>query len=80
MPRYDFKCEKCDHVWEDTIPASQVKDYAPECPGCGSNFTKMVWLQVPSTPLTKDPYDMLTGRGSTQDGKKIFSGKYTHSK
>lgn len=77
MPRYDFKCEKCEHIWEDTIPASQVKDYAPECPECGSNFTKMVWTKVPVLDKAKSPYDLLD-KGSP--GGKIYSGKYTSSK
>jgi putative FmdB family regulatory protein len=77
MPRYDFKCEKCEHVWEDTIPASELKDYAPECPECNSNFTKMVWLTAPKTPQTKDPYDLLD---KGEPGGKIFSGPSISSK
>lgn len=78
MPLYDFRCEKCSTVWEDVVPASQVRDFAPECPECGSNFTKLVWLTTPSNHRAKDPYDMIDG--AFNDGKKIYSGKYTHSK
>jgi putative FmdB family regulatory protein len=78
MPRYDFRCEKCDTVWEDVVPASQVKDYPPECPECGSNFTKLVWLRTPSVDKAKDPYDMIDG--AFNDGKKIYAGKYARSK
>ena len=78
MPRYDFKCEKCEHYWEDTIAASKIKDYAPECPECGSNFTKLVWLKAPIGDRAKDPYDYL--HGPIPDSKKIFSGPKVSSK
>lgn len=62
MPKYDIQCEKCDHVFEVTIPASEASGYTPPCPKCESNFTKIVWLAMPrSGNLAKDPYDYLHG-------------------
>lgn len=31
MPRYDFECEACDLIIEETVPA----DAQVECPHCG---------------------------------------------
>ena len=35
MPTYDYKCKKCEHVWEEfhSIKASPSK----KCPACGKN-------------------------------------------
>ena len=35
MPTYDYKCKKCEHVWEEfhSIKAAPSK----KCPACGKN-------------------------------------------
>ncbi len=35
MPTYDYKCKKCEHVWDEfqSIKAPASK----KCPGCGKN-------------------------------------------
>jgi putative FmdB family regulatory protein len=77
MPKYDFRCSKCENEWEDVVPASEAKHYAPECPKCGSNFTKLVWLSTPIHNRAKSPYELLD-KGSP--GGKIFSGPKISSK
>lgn len=72
MPKYDFVCEKCEHVYEDTISYEQLKSHnIPECPECGSHFTKQVWLTAPNSDKAKDPFDMLDGY--RPPGKKVKS-------
>ena len=78
MPLYDFRCEKCEHTWEDVVPASEAKQYAPECPECNSNFTKMIWTKAPSSTREYNPYDALDR--PIPDGKRIFSGPKVSSK
>ena len=40
MPTYDYRCSKCDHVWElfQSIKASPVK----KCPECGKQGAKRI--------------------------------------
>jgi putative FmdB family regulatory protein len=38
MPTFDFRCKKCDHVFEFTRPFGS-KD-TPKCPECGSKRTE----------------------------------------
>jgi putative FmdB family regulatory protein len=40
MPTYDYRCSKCDHVWElfQSITAKPVK----KCPECGKPSAKRV--------------------------------------
>ena len=61
MPLYDFRCEKCASTFEERMPYEQLKSHPPECPECGSNFTKQVWLTAPRSDRAKDPYDYLDG-------------------
>lgn len=39
MPIFDYKCEKCDHVFEKIVSFSDA-DKKQECPKCGHNKTK----------------------------------------
>lgn len=78
MMLYDFRCEKCNNTWEDRVSPDVAKHQAPECPVCGSNFTKQVWLTAPILDKAKDPYDYLDG--PIPDSKKIFSGPKISSK
>ena len=34
MPRFDFKCQTCARVFEESLPFGSRK--LPPCPGCGS--------------------------------------------
>ena len=61
MPTYDIKCEKCEHIFEARIASAKFSAHLPECPECTSNFTKIVWLTMPSIDRAKDPYDYLDG-------------------
>lgn len=38
MPRFDFKCKKCQTVFEETIPFGSKK--LPPCSKCGSKGTE----------------------------------------
>ena len=35
MPIYDYRCEKCDMIWEESLPVSKrlqpTKKYCPHC-------------------------------------------------
>ena len=45
MPFYDYKCEKCEHTWEEML---KIKDHKkPEkkpCPKCGEKKVKQIIL------------------------------------
>lgn len=59
MPLYDYRCENCLNQWEQQYPSSAALNDTPECPECGSQFTKQVWSVFPSADRAKDPYDYL---------------------
>jgi hypothetical protein len=48
MPFYDYRCEKCEHTWEEML---KIKDHKkPEkkpCPKCGEKSVKQIILSVP---------------------------------
>ena len=75
---YDWRCDTCDHVWEQRWPNKTADNDLPECPECGSHFTKKVWTSVPILEKAKDPYDYLDG--PIPDPKRIFSGPKVSSK
>lgn len=55
----DARCKDCDHTYEYRGPSYQSPG---SCPECGSDDTKVVWLQTtPSIDRAKDPYDYLNG-------------------
>jgi hypothetical protein len=78
MPVYNGRCNECNCTYEWTGPSHQAPGV---CVECGSDDTRIVWLggQTPSIDRAKDPYDMLTGKGS-RPGKKIVSGPRYSSK
>jgi putative FmdB family regulatory protein len=78
MPVYDARCNKCEHTYEFRGPSHQAPG---SCPSCSSDDCRIVWLAggTPSIDRAKDPYDMLTGKGS-RPGKKIISGPKYSSK
>lgn len=78
MPSYDARCNKCEHTYEFRGPSHQAPGV---CTNCNSDDTRIVWLagRTPSIDRAKDPYDMLTGKGS-RPGKKIVSGPKYSSK
>lgn len=40
MPMYEFKCDRCEHTFEELMTASELQKEMPECPECGSKRTK----------------------------------------
>jgi len=38
MPIYEFKCNKCENIFEQLVFASDG-DISPACPSCGENDT-----------------------------------------
>jgi putative FmdB family regulatory protein len=42
MPLYDFKCNKCDHIFEELVSTSETND--PLCPECKSETEKLIGL------------------------------------
>lgn len=45
MPRYDYECEDCDHIWETR---HGFNDPAPACPACNSESVHKLITQAPS--------------------------------
>ena len=78
MPTYDYRCEKCEHVFEAFLPMSRCDEPLGEpCPECGkkkcvvkclSTGTGVIW-----DPKAKKAHGM--GHNSTASGemKEIFS-------
>jgi len=67
MILYDFRCEQCDHMWEEKIP---MYEFAPECVKCGSNFTHKIHTKL-NTVKQYEAYDALDR--TIPDTKKIKS-------
>jgi putative FmdB family regulatory protein len=40
MPMYEFKCDKCNHTFEELLTTYELKKEMPKCPECGSKKTK----------------------------------------
>lgn len=41
MPRYDFECKKCNHVYDEIVPFDETNKYSGvACPECGSKRKK----------------------------------------
>jgi putative FmdB family regulatory protein len=56
MPKYDIRCLPCDYLWEEVL---SFKEDPPECPACGSMFTKIVWTTMPMSPKApRDEWDL----------------------
>ena len=71
-PVFDIRCDRCDNIWEEV---KKYEDPAPECPKCGSYFTRTL-LGTIFVPRAKDPYDYLDGyRPSTKPIKSYASDK-----
>ena len=56
MPTYDAKCDKCGHIWEETVAPHSP---AGMCPECYSAYTSRIWTRVPVLDRAKDPYEYL---------------------
>jgi hypothetical protein len=65
-PLFDIDCQRCQHRWETV---TQYNLPAPECPKCGSNFTRTL-MPLMKHHKAKDPYDALR---SGSPGKPIKS-------
>lgn len=76
MPKYDTRCSACKHEEEIIRRGTEPN---PPCSVCGAE-TVVYWKSVPVLDKAKDPYDLLSGRGSKPDGKRIFSGPNVSSK
>ena len=71
MGLYDGRCKECNHTYEWRGPSYLAPG---ECPACGSDDTKIVWLgQTPSIDRAKDPYEYLDGRIPESKPIKSFS-------
>lgn len=68
MPIFDFKCEKCDHVYEKMIRLTTDK---PECPECGdvkhqdkrAGFNGFVRIENPDAPKNDMQLSKYLGNG-----------------
>lgn len=61
--RYDYRCNKCDHVWE----VSHGLDEKPKikCPECGSKSTEIAITTAPTTYVKG--YGWLDKKGRNRD-------------
>jgi putative FmdB family regulatory protein len=49
MPTYEYKCESCDHAFEDFLKiADRKKPTKKPCSACGKKEVKQVVLSCPS--------------------------------
>lgn len=64
MPKFDFKCDKCEHVMLDVIKASFVKPNPP-CEKCGEDSLKTYWQQGKTSFQTQ-------GKGGGWTGSNTF--------
>lgn len=78
MPSYDARCNVCQAEFEYL---GKYENAPGNCPKCESPDTRVIWKTVPVLDKAKDPYDLLTGKGSSGGaGKKIISGPKYSSK
>ena len=40
MPRYDFRCTACSHIFEEVLPFRGIK--CPRCPKCTGKVEKVI--------------------------------------
>ena len=57
MPKYDARCETCDHVFEEERPWNAPVRPCPECAG----RSHVIWKRIGVLDKAKDPYDSLDG-------------------
>jgi putative FmdB family regulatory protein len=43
MPMYDFRCTKCEHVFEDIVPSDAAP---PVCPECGAESERLMAMPL----------------------------------
>jgi putative FmdB family regulatory protein len=64
MPFYDYKCEKCDHAFEEMLAMKdRKKPERKNCPSCGEKGTVKQWIR--------------DGAGVAVDAKMRIDGKAT---
>lgn len=76
MPFYDYKCDKCEHLWEEML---KIKDHKkPEkkpCPNCGQKAVKQIILNAPSCAVDTEMRVTNRARGGFRDAmQKSLSG------
>ena len=69
MPRFDVRCQRCNHEWE----ASKRFDAPVPCPSCGSVATTTLMPRVQGIDKAKDPFDLVGMGQKVPDSKKIKS-------
>ncbi|MDB4979036.1 MAG: hypothetical protein JWM56_1222 [Candidatus Peribacteria bacterium] len=79
MPTFDFRCDTCFRVFEDTIPFQSKKK--PACPECKGKKVKK--LLIPPMVLFKGPGFYVTDKGKSaviHQAEKNASGEQAESK
>lgn len=69
MPKFDVRCNQCDHEWE------AFKAYAEEaeCPKCHSMDSKTLMPMTQSHRKAKDPFDLIGMGQKIPDARKVKS-------
>lgn len=70
MPNYEFRCNKCNVVWDDIVPYDETNKYSGLfCPECGSKEkTKLVSNVAP--PVFANP------RGTSKEDNFSYKAGY----
>ena len=67
MPIYEFKCKKCDHIFEEFVFSSNVGSEDIICPECGEKGVDKLMSAFSSSGIST------TGSGSSSCGPSGFS-------
>jgi DNA-directed RNA polymerase subunit RPC12/RpoP len=68
MPKFDVRCNQCNHEWE----AFKAYDAVVECPECSSMDSKTLMPRM-KHHKAKDPFDLVGMGQKVPDAKPIKS-------
>ena len=46
MPAYDYRCPKCEHIWEISTPAEFRDQLDLQCPACNVKLVRKITLPM----------------------------------
>ncbi|MBT8450109.1 MAG: hypothetical protein KJO69_10490 [Gammaproteobacteria bacterium] len=55
---FDVRCDRCGNTFEEH---KEFKDPEPDCPRCGSSFTRTILSGFQTKIRAKDPYEYIDG-------------------
>ncbi len=69
MPKFDVRCNQCNHMWE----AFKAFGVVVACPQCQSGDTKTLMPRVQGIERAKQPFDLVGMGQKVPDPRKIKS-------